>query len=75
MAEEIQRVRGCAMNPARADKIDQTAQKVAQLLAESKATFADVDLIFSRSKLYIVSEKTIADDVETAAISSGTANR
>ena len=31
MAEEIQRVRGCAM------------------------TFADVDLIFSRSKLYIVS--------------------
>ena len=55
MAEEIQRVRGCAMNPARADKIDQTAQKVAQLLAESKATFADVDLIFSRSKLYIVS--------------------
>ena len=55
MAEEIQRVRGCAMNPARADKIDQTAQKVAQLLAESKATFEDVDLIFSRSKLYIVS--------------------
>lgn len=55
MADESKRVRGCAMNPARAVKIDQTAQKVAQLLAESKATFADVDLIFARSKLYIVS--------------------
>lgn len=55
MADESKRVRGCAMNPARAAKIDQTAQKVAQLLAESKATFADVDLIFTRSKLYIVS--------------------
>ena len=55
MADESKRVRGCAMNPARAVKIDQTAQKVAQLLAEIKATFADVDLIFSRSKLYIVS--------------------
>ena len=55
MADESKRVRGCAMNHARAVKIDQTAQKVAQLLAESKATFADVDLIFSRSKLYIVS--------------------
>ena len=55
MAEEIQRVRGCAMNHARAIKIDQTAQKVAQLLAESKTTFADVELIFARSKLYIVS--------------------
>lgn len=55
MAEETQRVRGCAMNHARAVKIDQTAQKVAQLLAESKTTFADVELIFARSKLYIVS--------------------
>lgn len=55
MDEEIQRVRGCAMNHARAVKIDQTAQKVAQLLAESKTTFADVELIFARSKLYIVS--------------------
>lgn len=55
MTEEIQRVRGCAMNHARAVKIDQTAQKVAQLLAESKTTFADVELIFARSKLYIVS--------------------
>lgn len=55
MNEEIQRVRGCTMNPARAVKIDQTAQKVAQLLAESKATFADVELIFARSKHYIVS--------------------
>lgn len=55
MAEEIQRVRGCAMSHARAVKIDQTAQKVAQLLAESKTTFADVELIFARSKLYIVS--------------------
>ena len=55
MAEEIQRVRGCAMNHARAVKIDQTAQMVAQLLAESKTTFADVELIFARSKLYIVS--------------------
>lgn len=55
MDKEIQRVRGCAMNHARAVKIDQTAQKVAQLLAESKTTFADVELIFARSKLYIVS--------------------
>ena len=55
MAEEIQRVRGYAMNHARAVKIDQTAQKVAQLLAESKTTFADVELIFARRKLYIVS--------------------
>jgi len=55
VAEEIQRVRGYAMNHARAVKIDQTAQKVAQLLAESKTTFADVELIFARSKLYIVS--------------------
>ena len=56
MAEENKRVRGCAMDPARAAKIDQTARKVAQLLAESEAAFADVDLIFSRSKIYIVSK-------------------
>ena len=55
MAEENKRVRGCVMDPARAAKIDQTARKVAQLLAESEAAFADVDLIFSRSKIYIVS--------------------
>lgn len=55
MDKQNKRARGCAMDPARAVKIDQTARKVAQLLAESEATFADVDLIFARSKLYIVS--------------------
>lgn len=49
------RVRGHAMAPDRTEQIEQTAKKVAKLLAENKATFADVDIIFARSKHYIVS--------------------
>lgn len=55
MNEVSKRMRGCAMELDRADQIEQTAKKVAKLLAENKATFADVDIIFARSKHYIVS--------------------
>lgn len=55
MSEDNKRMRGCAMEPGRAEQIEQTAKKVAKLLAENKATFSDVDIIFARSKHYIVS--------------------
>lgn len=52
--ENENRIRGQKEAVQKDDNIDIAAKKVARTLAECKATYADVKLIFERAKGYLI---------------------